>query len=177
MIIMANGKPGAPKGKKQSSHYYAAQRRLDREHEFQIAIINAMAADPELKYFLGVAGGAAVGVLGSIAAGTGIDTKKSDATAQAEADAAAAVPAGPFGWIIQSPGVKLATGVAETIAETTNNISTNPFAFMGVTFALAGTGFAGFCSAVLILKTIFGDEDVATLAQGLGSMLQGAIPL
>lgn len=192
-------KPGRPPGSKNSST--ANQLKLMREqhdHEVFLAIINAMAKDPELKYYLGIVLGSGTAIFGKLlesgftmdnfmGAISGADAgQPAPAAADAEpaaADAEPAVAETPasavsFGWL--APGAVIGTETANMLGALFGGSGSpgsqsqdNLFGFVPNLLFLAGTGFAGLCATVLILKAIFGDEDVATLMGGVGSIAQG----
>lgn len=160
--------------------------RLQHQHDMQLAIVNAMAKDPELKYFLGVAGGSAVGILGAVAGKYGFSTSDKDETERAAPE----VPEtptqwkpsetfGPFYWLIPGAyGIEKGAEINDKVlaAMSFENLQGSPgggnlFGFVPNLLTIAGTGFAGFCATVLILKAIFGDEDVASLMSGVGSIV------
>lgn len=156
-----------PKGQqpwsKEAKENARLRKRMAMEHEHQqrMALLSILREDPEMKYFLGVAGGAATGVIGKMLTGVMGGTE----TAQAPPETDSSVP---WAWLIAGANpYTLPIGALESIS---GKITTSGDNF-GSLLAMGGTGFSGFCSMVLILKAIFGDEDVATLAQGLGSLV------
>lgn len=49
----------------------------------------------------------------------------------------------------------------------------NPWGFMGNLLVIGGGGFAGFCSLVLILKAMFGEQGMAEVLKGIGEIVPG----
>lgn len=141
-------------------------------HMEKMALYNAFARDPELKYFVGVAAGAASGAIGVMLAQTmSGDESPPDTPTEPEANV-------PWGWVLSgaSPYTFPLAFLESMTLETASN-STGMFGFIPNILILGGSGFAGFCSMVLILKAIFGDEDVASLMQGVGTVADAAVPL
>ena len=148
---------------------YELQRR-QHKHEERMRILEVMAADPEMKYFLGVALGGATGALGKVLG----QTLTGGGNAQTEEPTGDA----PWGWIISGASpYTLPLGILEVGGTSATSGSTGMFGFVPNILTLGGTGFAGFCGAVLLLKAIFGDEDVASLMNGLGTVADAAMPL
>jgi len=136
-----------------SRQYYKNSKKW-REHEVQMALLKAFAADPELKYYLGVAGGAGVGVLGSLIGK--VDGGSSSSAGDVAGSAA-------LGWLALGPAGALIMAAWDTESKQ------NP---LGSVVSLAGTSFAGFCAAVLLLKAMSGGEDGAGI---LGKIVGAAI--
>lgn len=144
------------------------QARLQREHEQKMKVLEIMAKDHEMKYFMGVVLGGASGAIGKMLASTvGQEVETTEPS----------VESGLWGWIL-SPQAALGEEFGQLITGTTGATSgTGMFNFVPGILQLGGTGMAGFCASVLLLKAIFGDEDVASLLTGLGTAADAAMPL
>lgn len=146
---------------------YELQRR-QHKHEERMRILEIMAKDPEMKYFLGVALGGATGMigkaLGSALTGTNVNT---------EAEVEQTVP---WQWVMFAAAPGTLT-LWEAIWQSSNTSGTGMFGYIPRMLDLAGTGFAGFCATVLLMKSIFGDEDVSGLMTGMGTVADAAMPL
>lgn len=168
--------------------YDTRQANLQRDHEFRIAMVKAFAADPELKYYLGVALGSVTAVISAVFSGT-VGAAPDDVPTTTEKIY------GKYYWLVPGAagavvGEKVSNGesydqafssvIGDIIPSWNDGGSSGPAGFMGVmpNFAvMAGTGFAGFCAAVLMLKAIFGDEDVAPLLASVAEGVDAVIPL
>lgn len=150
---------------------YEMQRR-QHKHEMKMALIKAMGDDPELKYFIGVAGGAATGLLGELLNSNLGGLTGSSSTTEPEETSSNL----PWMWILSGASpYTLPLAVAENMSSTMEtDVKTNGILGM---LPMVGAGFAGFCALVLILKAIFGDEDVASLASAMGSLMPGMVPI
>jgi len=128
--------------------YYKNSKKW-REHEKEMALLHAFSADPELKYYLGVAGGVGVAWLGGIIGYVdGSETNSNSDTAKSAA----------LGWLALGPAGAL-------LAATWNEESKeNP---LGSLIQLSGVSFAGFCAAVLILKAMSGGSEGKGMLQSL----------
>lgn len=144
----------------------------DREFQMQIALLNAFAKDPELKYFVGMAGGAGVAWVGAMLNTAGAGSTGSGGSTDTEGwdekikDLA-------YGYLaIQSAGL---TGIA--ILKGINwqggdGSGTGGLAGqIGNILALGGTSFAGTCAMILILKSIFNGTDLGELLAGVGEII------
>jgi len=117
-------------------------------------LLKAFAADPELKYYLGVAGGAGIAILGGMVG-------KVDGGSESNIGDTAGAAA--LGWLALGPAGALIMGAWEKESKQ------NP---LGSIVSLAGVSFAGFCAAVLMLKAMSGGEDGAGI---LGKIVGAAI--
>ena len=166
------------------------QNRIQREHETQIALLNVMATNKEMPYILMVLGGAAVGSLPGLMNMAMGGEDENDSDNDTSANFADFIAAGPFAWVLPTiASVKYGDDALEFFGLVTTDgsstVTENPidtggggiFGFIPNVLKLAGTGLAGFGASVLILKAIFGDEDVASLMSGVGTMADAVIPL
>lgn len=130
-----------------------------REHEINVALVNAFARDPELKYFIGAASGIGVAWVGSMMGGkkTQAETDKEEITVRE------AIQKHPWGWAVPDIMITDFELKMATVEKAEN--------FLGNTWGLMGTGFAGFCMGVLILKAIFSGTDLGELMQGAGEII------
>ena len=170
--------------------------REQRDHEKSVALINAFAHDPELKYFVGVATGAGVAIVSELFTSTlspgsaapvetgefpvPYATKSESARRKHESwnwvvpGGAALAAAFPIvGGIASSPvgsgaiaAWLLGTPEGKTMLDS-QGIAW-PTTVSGI-LTLGATGFAGFCAAVLILKSIFGEKGAGGILGALGS--------
>lgn len=179
---------------------YALQRRQHR-HEEKMALLKIFQSDPEMKYYLGALTGSAMLTVSAMSTGViktlNDDTSESTATVQkpttseiASYSAYKAIKAGPFGGVLslyelgfgKAPTIKkvqAATGDSDIVdvGTFTGTGETGIFGFVNGIVGLMGAGFGGFCMAVLLLKAIFGDEDVASIMSGTGALVDAAVPL
>lgn len=171
-------------------------QREQHEHEMKMALINAFAKDPELKYFVGIAVGAGVAgvsaIFGQITdshpgyhyekrgvadASGGIHYEYVLVPNQTGGDNSDQFPT--WGWLaaasVVSPGGVFTNAGLAAISGWL--LGTDKLDDMGWPDTAAGiltlgaTGFAGFCASVLLLKAIFGKEG----ATGLLGSLTGAV--
>lgn len=162
---------------------YTLQKR-QHQHEERMKVLEIMARDPEMKYFLGVAMGAATGAIGLVLSQTmGATVSKDEQTAR-EALISKSKPTA-WEWLFNAPVAigKTAGGWAAGAATGEEDFypdfsmgGNGLFGFVPGVLAMGGGGFAGFCAMVLILKSIFGDEDVASLMGATAQAVDAAVP-
>ena len=130
-----------------------------QEHEFKLALINAFAKDPELKYYAGVAAGAGVAVISSL---FNPDTPTTGTTPSPNPEIPWQFLFGP-GILVTNVGIAawLYDQNADKPGSLTDTIS-------GVV-TLGASGFAGYCAAILILKAIFGEKGATGRLGALGT--------
>lgn len=159
--------------------------------------------DDEAKYYLGVAAGAGVAFLGEIISTVSVAppattqaTSKANTgqTAQFEMPPLTLPPIGmpdltgaaqsiPSWMFLFGPGMMASNvGIASwlinantgnTTAGVSGILPKDPIEMVSGVMTLAGTGFAGFCAAVLILKAIFGEGGMAEVLKGIGEIVPG----
>lgn len=158
---------------KQRAHEYKMLRRK-QEHEKQMHVLSVMAKDPEMKYFLGVCFSGAAGALGAVLeeAFAGTPSEGTIGYQEAAETGVSETLKSVWGWVVP-PGLSDWVNPFDSDA----SASVGMFGFVPGLLKLGGTGFAGFCATVLILKAIFGDEDVASLMTGTGTVADAAMPL
>jgi len=140
-------------------------QRERQEHEMKVAILNAFAADPELKYYVGMAAGSGIALISEMFK-AGFDSTTSSTTTPSATS--------PIPWLfILSPGLVgtpigqlgLASWLYDKEASTPDNM---PSTVSGIV-TLASTGFAGFCCSILLLKAIFGEKGATGILGALGT--------
>jgi hypothetical protein len=153
----------------------AIDRRLrdQRKHEIALSLLDAMKKDPELKYYLGVAGGAGLTALGGLI-GAMPDVGPAQGSlpptqvrvpkllpdwAMLLSPALAVHPLSIPNWMKWSSGG--------------GSVAKDPFEIVGGTIALMGMGFSGFCAGILILKALFGEQGMAEVLKGIGEIVPG----
>jgi len=157
--------------------YYKVSKKY-RDHEMQIALLQAFAADPELKYFVGAGLGAGLGALGASLGMLQTDTtEQSEDTKKKPWDPNWGT-VGAATWLMGPVNPALA---GKLIAEFQNKQeqdkanaaggSAMGIIPMGEIMFLAGTGFAGSCMAILFLKAIFGTGGMGEVLKGIGEIV------
>lgn len=177
---------------KRDRTYYKNSKKW-RDHEREMKMWDAFARDPELKYFMGMAAGAGVAMVGGLIKEIGPVAKRDyppnradydddqsyvdahGAWMRAHADdqvTAEDKTKTAYGWLldaVQHPtkgALDLMGGMdfagTDTIVGQIGNILT-----------LGGTGFAGTCAMILILRSIFSGTDLGDMLQGVGSIVPG----
>lgn len=148
----------------------------ERDHERNMALIKAFAADPELKYYMGMALGAGVGFIGAFVGQLDIMGTGETPTPPPN-EALAAIP---YSWLHPAASMAVEAGtVVEGIPAVLSVIaganwldSGNGLAGqIGNILALGGVGFAGTCAMILILKAIFSGTDLGELLSGVGEII------
>lgn len=132
-----------------------SKSKIMRDHEVQIELIRAFSKDPELKYYMGVAAGAGVTwvsqMLGDMMPeGTPVPNKPSTG-----------MTAG-LTWLMGPLNPALVQTMWDKI-QSGGNTDQNITNILG----LVGGGFAGFCAACLILRSMSGGQE--------GGLLSGII--
>lgn len=159
-------------------------RQEQRSHELKIAVINAFAKDPELKYYVGVAVGAGVASIAALF-GDAVEggTSSVDQTQKDKGTWVGATVGGTgvkvkvgWDWLVPaiaavSPGAMVSNvGIAGVAAwmtgtpegqEAAKNLGF-PQTLAGI-LSLGGAGFSGFCGMILILKAIFGEKGASDI--------------
>lgn len=145
------------------------------KHEMELAIINAFGKDPELKYFVGVAGGAGVAFITALFNSAQGSQEQPTAPVTPEGAFAGwlAISLGPLGAAIPGSPQRKAFDEAMVWLDKMNPWGThgNPPSLAGAVNAgigMAGLSFAGFCAAVLLLKAIFGEKGLGEMLSQLG---------
>lgn len=161
-------------GKKRQS---VAERNLDRQrkHELTLSLLDALKKDPELKYYLGVAAGAGMAAFGSLFSELGgpAASGKVVGSNTTPAQPSASIPDWAF---LISPGLMASPLALPNWMKWSSGDgakATDPFDIIGGVLALGGTGFAGFCAMVLILKAMFGEGGMAEVLKGIGGIVPG----
>lgn len=131
----------------------ANKNKKTREHEVELATLKLMAADPEMKYFLGVAGGAGIATIGAL-------IKNPSNNAQPGSEVVNA-----YEWMLGAGSPVLAAIGAFDFNGDSNNAISN-------LLKLSGGSFAGFCASVLLLKAMSGGQDGAGI---LGKLVGGVL--
>lgn len=158
-------------------------QKMEEEHErhMQELLLRAFASDPELKYFVGAGIGAGVAWMGALIKsqdwnvpivnpkdeGAGLDKDK-------ESDF-------PYSWVLDpmKKGLQYGTGIGQALKgiDWLKKDSLGKGGFgglsgqMGNIMMLGGTGFAGACLMILILRSIFSGTDLGELLSGIGEII------
>lgn len=157
--------------------YYKNSKKW-REHEQSIAMLNVMAQDPEFKYYLGVAAGAGIASVAALL-GTTQGTETSSGSSGGGSWEPSMVQAGAFNWLMGPVNPVSMTWFANKLqegmdADKTASDSPLPGLPLNQIMAIGGTGFAGFCASVLLLKAIFGtgsDDNGGGLLSMIGKVV------
>lgn len=128
-----------------------------RAHELKLSLLDAFKKDPELKYYLGVAGGAGVAIASSL-----IGSLQTPQDAKQTFPNPSGVDASKVGWFWLSTAGGL-PGVALWLVDSTQTRPTNPTQILTDITSLGGLGFAGFCASILYMKAIFGEAGASKL--------------
>ena len=160
-------------------------QREQHEHELRLALINAFAKDPELKYYVGVAVGAGVAAISSIfdAATAPPNTEGSGGSKDSSGTwvggsifgVGAKVKVG-WDWLMPAAAAISPAGVASNVGlagisswlmgtpegQVVAKDLGWPQTAAGI-LALGAAGFAGFCTSVLLLKAMFGEKGAANI--------------
>lgn len=124
-----------------------------------MSLLDAFKKDPELKYYLGVAGGAGVAALGGMfSAATSSEPVKTNLPPGITPD-----KAGWF-WLSTSAGLP---GVALWLVDSSQPRPTNPTQILTDIATLGGLGFSGWCASILYLKAIFGEAGASKLLEAI----------
>lgn len=138
----------------------------ERKHEIKVMALRALASDPELKYFAGVGIGAATAVAGTIIGDIIEELKDSNLIADTQ-NPSTEIDLSDYLWMVMGPSGLPTGAVKITQASFGGGLEGN---IAGI-LALGGTGFSGFCAAVLILKAIFSGTDLGELMSGAGEII------
>lgn len=174
------------------------ERDRQRDHEMRLALINAFAKDPELKYYVGVAVGAGVAGIASVFAsategvsgGGGVeggDPSQWESTGSAFEPwrrKGEAEPKESWAWVVPAafilaPGAAASNVGLAVIAGWLTGTDEGKEAAkelgwpstVGGILTLGATGFAGFCASILILKAMFGEKGAGSIL----STITGAV--
>lgn len=166
-----------------SRNYY----KKEREHEIHLAILKAFSEDPELKYFIGMAAGYGITGIAQLIEGT---MKKNTAATEPTEDefkkiwewlkvvSPAAMEVGILSgedtileswWSVFQLSSPISLYSSNTFMTTSDGLGMN----VGKILKLTGLGFAGTCTAILLLKAIFSGTDLGDILQGVGEILPG----
>lgn len=154
----------------------AKKHAKDYEHEMQLALIKAFAADPELKYYVGMAAGSGVAVLAGVLATAGyIEPENTDTETNEVWIREKKMywgwtlgPMGPIPWPKWREELTRAEEKDVAAQATTGAAGIVP---MSELMAIGATGFAGTCAMILILKAIFGTGGMAEVLKGVGEIV------
>lgn len=133
--------------------------RLNKEHErkLQIALIDAFSKDPDLKWYLGVMGGAGIAFLGTLLpASSGSGSDAAGSAAEKSLGDRLMDSSSTFDENVNNTLRKVGLGSIADLAETFDNASTP-----GKTAMIGGAGFSGFCATILLIKAMFPEGNVA----------------
>jgi len=157
-----------PKGSRNKTRNTA---KATRDHEIQIEILRAFASDPELKYYMGVAVGAGVGWIGKMLGDMTVPGAEDTPPSFGGVPEASLGEAAAWTWFLGPVNPALATWYIQSLQDAMNTDTSASGSLAGVPFAkimaIGGGGFAGWCAAILILKSIFGDEGMKVGIPGL----------
>lgn len=165
-------------------HKALQNAREQRQHEMRIALINAFAKDPELKYYAGVAVGAGVSTIAALltpkeddAGGSGAGAGDSGGTyvgatifglgARVKVDwdwlLPAAVAVSPGGAATNVGIAGLASWLTGTDEGKAQLAEMGWPQTIGGIISLGSAGFAGWCGSILLLKAISGEKGIGAL--------------
>jgi hypothetical protein len=210
----------AQTGMKYHKRTAKSKSKIQRDHETQLALINAFARDPELKYFMGMAAGAGVAWIGALLGDMNLgfgnttdgfsqpsdlanppnpaDYSSTEAYLDAHAEwmrkaalyakglktqeALEAAENGlPYLWLLSGgAGGVLGLAVVKSIDWSGAgggyaDVGTGQLGGLSGQIAnilkLGGTGFAGTCAMILILRSIFSGTDLGELLSGVGEII------
>jgi len=160
--------------------YYKVSKKY-RDHEMQIALLQAFAADPELKYFVGAGLGAGLGALGAslgmLQTGTTEESQGQTAEKKKPWDpnwgtvGAATWLMGPVNPALAGKLIAEFQNKQAQDAQNASGGSAMGIIPMNEIMFLAGTGFAGSCMAILFLKAIFGTGGMGEVLKGIGEIV------
>lgn len=181
--------------REQREKAYKAQRQSHynktvRDHETNLAVINLMANDPEMKYFLGMASGYGIASIGAFLEGlkshkevqSGDQDKLSAiwATLQTVSPAAASIGVvsgsstiGKSWWNVAQLGSPLAIFGGKIFGGSESVSGVGLGDNMGSILKFTGLGFSGTCTAILLLKAVFSGTDLGELLSGVGEIIPG----
>ncbi len=151
-------------------NWFTRKQNQMEAHEMKIAFMNWMSKDDEAKYYAGVALGAATGAIGII-----LSEFMGQVQAAPPGQEAPPTPPEPpnLAWLWLGTGgpggiAGLATSqLFDKVQSTPDSIGGGITQLM----TLGGTGFAGFCASVLLLKAIFSGTDLGELMSGAGEII------
>lgn len=151
-----------------------------QDHEQKMKLLTILQEDPEMKYFLGVASGAAVGAFGWILELAGFEAMIGQGQTSEEDSNS------PYSWLFKLPvpgtGVtaEQAGGAWQTVAKIGSPaylvgdwLKDHEFG-IGDVFKLGGGGFAAFCAMILVFKSM-NPEGGGGGGGGILSMLTGGV--
>lgn len=161
---------------KPRQYYKTSKRYMD--HEREMALINAFARDPELKYFVGAASGSGVAWIGKILDSSSVATSDSSTTADSGSWSPTGGQVVGWTWLLGPFNPAIVAKTAELIAAarerdsaaTIGNFAGLP---LGEIMVIGGTGFAGSCMAILFLKAMFGTGGISEVMKGIGEIVPG----
>jgi len=168
-----------PKGSKNKSKNIAKETR---DHQTNIAIINAFARDPELKYFLGMASGAGVGWVGSLFSQHGVSFPgMPPGPSGDENETLSKLRMLPYGYLVVQRFGSLKGAVtpialydmyqAHQALDQGFGSGNGLGAQMGNILKMGGYGFASTCAMILVLRSIFSGTDLGELLSGVGEIV------
>lgn len=155
--------------------------RAQREHEIKLALINAFAKDPDLKYYVGVAAGAGIAgvtaIFNSVINPPQPDTTGTSVTGEGLFAGWLLLGAGPLAAAVPGTPQAAAWEALKSQLDKMNPWGThnNAPSLMGAVnsaLGMSGLSFSGLCASVLILKAIFGEEGITKFLEQMG----GALP-
>ena len=140
--------------------WISAQINKEHERHVELKLMDVFARDPEFKYYLGMAAGAGVAIVGTMI--KGLETQPESTTVD---DALS------YSWLLSGGAIAAVTGSPILAALTWGDSSDGLAGQIGNILALGGTGFAGTCAMILILKAIFTGTDLGELLSGVGEIM------
>ena len=141
------------------------KHKMDLDHEFRMKLLQVLEKDPELKYYLGIIAGGGIAVLsawvneqlGEMGStwGTGEASTTTEKKHLTSVPHAWEIIAYTSPLRIKSKAIKewQDAGLMSEIPE-----PKNLFGFLNNLMTLTAAGFAGYCSMILILKAVFGNQ-------------------
>ena len=151
-------------GKKKWSPSAAAVKyqKMKHQHELEIKILDVMAKDPEMKYYLLVVAGGAVAGFGKL-----LDLLSGDAEAAKSAADSTASPTPAWAWLLSPVGSVAYEALSGRMEAASKEGG------IGKVIEMGGISMAGFGAMILTLKAIFGEKGLDQFMKdmpGVGSL-------
>jgi len=155
-------------------------QRMKHRHEMELAVINAFAKDPELKYYLGIAAGAGITAITALLGQylpEGVGEEPSDKNAAYNAKKQL-LDQSFAGWMVIAGGPAAVLAANPSILNALNpsassGTSDTPWSGLNSLIGMAGVSFAGFCASYLLLKAVFGEQGIRKLTGAINDIVPG----
>lgn len=176
----------AKQSRARSERYKIREMELEYEQAMnrERLLLEAFARDPELKYFVGMIGGATLAYVSSVIGGAGGKVPKDQGMVVESEEKAKilkekkAEPLSPFDFLGYTAPIPVVTPnmrkhIDAGVLPEPKSIASiaNPLEFMSSLLTLGSAGFAGFCMMMLIIKGLFGDQGMSEVLKGIGEIV------